>query len=166
MPTLVNILAPCLLSSSIKPNIVQYPKHCQHQPEIFHSGWKAESIQWFTKNQASSPSYDLALLSQHLPTPVSNLSLFLSPSVCRRRIYWRKRGRGGGGAKSYNGEKAWPSLKHSLLLDVRYTKGVFKIFVLHFIQNRFICRSSDSTVSVDAGIEPRTVATLTFVVTL
>jgi hypothetical protein len=30
---------------------------------------------------------------------------------------------------------------------------------MYFIQHCFICRPSDSTVSVDAGIEPRTVAT-------
>jgi hypothetical protein len=31
---------------------------------------------------------------------------------------------------------------------------------MYFIQHCFICRPSDSTVSEDAGIEPRTVATL------
>jgi hypothetical protein len=30
---------------------------------------------------------------------------------------------------------------------------------MYYIQNCFICRSSDSTVSADAGIEPQTVAT-------
>jgi hypothetical protein len=32
---------------------------------------------------------------------------------------------------------------------------------MHVIQHCFICRLSDSTVSEDAGIEPRTVMTLT-----
>jgi hypothetical protein len=32
-------------------------------------------------------------------------------------------------------------------------------FVMYFIQHCFICLPSDSTVSEDAGIEPRTVAT-------
>jgi hypothetical protein len=32
--------------------------------------------------------------------------------------------------------------------------------LLYVIQHCFICRPSDSTVSADAGIEPRTVATL------
>jgi hypothetical protein len=32
-------------------------------------------------------------------------------------------------------------------------------FFMYDIQHCFICRSSDSTVSEDAGIEPRTVAT-------
>jgi hypothetical protein len=31
-------------------------------------------------------------------------------------------------------------------------------FFMYFIQHYFICRPSDSTVSEDAGIEPRTVA--------
>jgi hypothetical protein len=35
---------------------------------------------------------------------------------------------------------------------------------MYFCQYRFICRLSDSTVSEDAGIEPRTVATLTLAV--
>ncbi len=36
----------------------------------------------------------------------------------------------------------------------------FKFFLcMYFIQHCFICRPSDSTVSEDAGIEPRTVAT-------
>jgi hypothetical protein len=35
-------------------------------------------------------------------------------------------------------------------------------FFMYFIQHFFIFRPSDSTVSEDAGIEPKTVATLTF----
>jgi hypothetical protein len=34
----------------------------------------------------------------------------------------------------------------------------FKVF-MYFIQHCFICRPSDSTLSEDAGIEPKTVAT-------
>jgi hypothetical protein len=34
------------------------------------------------------------------------------------------------------------------------------IFFLYFIQHWFICRPSDSTVSEDAGVGPRTVETL------
>jgi hypothetical protein len=40
-------------------------------------------------------------------------------------------------------------------------KGICLIFFMYVIQNYSICRPSDSTVSEDAGIEPRTVATLT-----
>ncbi len=35
---------------------------------------------------------------------------------------------------------------------------------MYFIQHCFICRPSDSTVSEDAGIEPRTVATTALIV--
>ncbi len=38
-----------------------------------------------------------------------------------------------------------------------YNRGIF--LCMYFIQHCFICRPSDSTVSEDAGIEPRTVAT-------
>jgi hypothetical protein len=37
--------------------------------------------------------------------------------------------------------------------------GFFAFFFMYDIQHFFICRPSDSTVSEDAGIEPRTVAT-------
>jgi hypothetical protein len=36
--------------------------------------------------------------------------------------------------------------------------GIFRFFQ-YYIQHCFICRPSDSTVSEDAGVEPRTVAT-------
>ncbi len=43
---------------------------------------------------------------------------------------------------------------------ISYVKGgFFLFFYVRYIQHCFICRPSDSTVSEDAGIEPRTVAT-------
>jgi hypothetical protein len=44
-------------------------------------------------------------------------------------------------------------------------RGFFWIlfFFMYVIQHRFICRPSDSTVSENDGIEPRTVATLTLI---
>ncbi len=41
----------------------------------------------------------------------------------------------------------------------KLTGGFLGFFSLYCIQNCFICRPSDSTVSEDAGTEPRTVAT-------
>jgi hypothetical protein len=41
---------------------------------------------------------------------------------------------------------------------------VFFPFFMYFIQHYFICRPSDSSLSEDAGIEPRTVATLALAV--
>ncbi len=45
-------------------------------------------------------------------------------------------------------------------MKVRTGKGDFWVFFLFMfdIQHCFICRPADSTVSVDAGIEPRAVA--------
>ena len=42
--------------------------------------------------------------------------------------------------------------------------GDFFSFVQYIIQHCFICRPSDSTVPTDAGIEPRTVATVALAV--
>ncbi len=47
---------------------------------------------------------------------------------------------------------------------VTYIKNDYFVFFMFFIQHCFICRPSDSTVSEDAGIGPRTVATLALAV--
>ncbi len=52
------------------------------------------------------------------PSPISKLSLFLNPTVCRRSSTLSGEGgrrEGEGGAKSYDGEKAWSSVTHSIL---------------------------------------------------
>ncbi len=47
-------------------------------------------------------------------------------------------------------------------VSLKLKGGIFCFFLLMYcIQHRLICRPPDSTVSEDAGIEPRTVATLT-----
>jgi hypothetical protein len=49
-------------------------------------------------------------------SPLSSPSLFLSLPVCRRSsLLTEWGGRGGRGAKSYDLEKAWPSINHSIL---------------------------------------------------
>ncbi len=74
----------------------------------------AESIEWFIENQAfftvvwfgSSPH----------PLPPASCLFFSVFSCVACRAYWRERGKeGGGGAKTYDGEKAWSSIKHSIL---------------------------------------------------
>jgi hypothetical protein len=45
-----------------------------------------------------------------------------------------------------------------------FLKGNIFRFFHYFIQHCFICRPSDSTVSEDAGIKPRTVATMALAV--
>ncbi len=59
------------------------------------------------------------LLPHHLtPYPISKLSLFLSLPVSRRSSYLTgEGGRGGGGAKSHDDEKAWSSINHSIFTD-------------------------------------------------
>jgi hypothetical protein len=55
-------------------------------------------------------------------------------------------------------------LRHDWLwAQIYISKGGFFLF-MYDIQHCFICRPSDSTVSEDAGIEPRTVATLALAV--
>jgi hypothetical protein len=74
----------------------------------------AESIERFIEGLAFLPSYDLA--PPPPPFPVSKLSLLYSLPVCRpSSLLTKERGRGGGGAKSYDSEKAWSSIIHSVL---------------------------------------------------
>jgi hypothetical protein len=66
------------------------------------------SIKWFIEDQAFSPSYDLAPISPFPVSKLSVLSLFLSLPVSPVE-FTDGRG-GGGGAESYDGEKAWFSI--------------------------------------------------------
>ncbi len=77
-------------------------------------GGLAESIEWFIEDQALLRSYDQAPHPPPHPStsPISKLSLLLSLSVCRRSSLLTKGGGGGRGAKSYDREKAWPSIIH------------------------------------------------------
>ncbi len=50
-------------------------------------------------------SYDLA------PPPTPS-ALFSRQQVVFAQSYWRERGRGGGGAKSYDREGAWSTINH------------------------------------------------------
>ncbi len=80
---------------------------------VHHSVQMPESIEWFIEDQAFSPSYDLAPPATPLPSSVSKLSLFLR-LLC---VAGREGKGGGGGAKSYGGQKAWSSVNHSILSD-------------------------------------------------
>jgi hypothetical protein len=50
-------------------------------------------------------------------------------------------------------------VKVKILLFNKLTRGFLGFFSMYCIQHCFICRLSDSTVSEDAGIESRIVAT-------
>jgi hypothetical protein len=58
-------------------------------------------------------SYDLAPPPLPVPSLVSKLSIVFSVHVCHRLNLLT--GEGGGGAKSYDREKAWFSINHSIL---------------------------------------------------
>ncbi len=106
-------------------------------------------------------------------------SLFLVYSYSKRgkgQLYWWKRARKmarnlkqvknrmrktntGGQMERWNVEVGWQF--------GNFSRGIFLVFFcMYFIQHCFICRPSDSTVSDNAGIEPRPLATLALVVTL
>jgi hypothetical protein len=73
-----------------------------------------ESIYCNIEYEAFMPSYDFASPSPP-PSPVSKLSLILSLPVCRRSSSLTGERAGGGGAKSYDDEKIWYSMIHSIL---------------------------------------------------
>ncbi len=80
-----------------------------------------ESIAWFIEAQAFLRSYDSASRPPRCP-PSREQVVSLSQSSCVPPVEFtegpsrvRGRERGGWGAKSYDGEKAWPSINHSLL---------------------------------------------------
>ncbi len=77
---------------------------------------RPESIEWLKENQAISTSYDLAPPPLLPPSPVSKPTGDIQEDRERETTCWRERGEGAwGGAKSYDGEKAWSSINHSIL---------------------------------------------------
>ncbi len=77
------------------------------------------STEWFKEDQTFSLSYDLAPPStpSHL-SPVSKLDRRHTGRLRKRdNLLTGEGGWGGGGAKSYDGEKAWSSINHSKLSD-------------------------------------------------
>ncbi len=86
--------------------------------EIIHTSVRAECIEWFVEDQTVSPLYYLAP-----PPPPPHFSHHYSKLDRRHTGRLRKRdslltGEGGGvggGAKSYDSEKVWPSINHAIL---------------------------------------------------
>jgi hypothetical protein len=72
----------------------------------------------FIENQAFSPSYNLAP-----PTPFRQqaVSLSQSSSLSPVELNDGRWGGGGGGAKSFDNEKAWSSVNNSILSDYMYS---------------------------------------------
>ncbi len=80
-----------------------------------------QSTVCFIEDPAFLRSYDSAP-PPSLPHPPL-LSLIMSLPVCRRSILLTEEGEGGWpGAKSYDREKAWPSIYQSILADVKYLR--------------------------------------------
>jgi hypothetical protein len=76
-----------------------------------------KSIEWFTEDQAFSPSYDLRIVAFPTPSP-SPVSKPHRPTTHTKTEKERKLAAGrevGAGAKSYCGEKSWSSIKNSML---------------------------------------------------
>ncbi len=83
--------------------------------------------------------------SSPTPTPVSKLSLVLSLPVSRRSSLVTQEGGGsGGGDKSYDGEKAWSSINHSILFGL-------KILSMSHVWFVFNCKMTTSPVMVLLG---------------
>jgi hypothetical protein len=75
------------------------------------------SIELFIADPAFSRSYDLAPPPTPPPLSASCLSFSVSLPVCHRSSFLTDGGggRGVGGAKSYDCNKTWPSINHSIL---------------------------------------------------
>ncbi len=89
-------------------------------------GGIAESIEWFTEDQAFLRRIIRLLANSALPLPlpviIKLLSLFLSLPVCRRSSLLTEEEWGGGVGEEPNiqpRETAWSSLNHSLLSRVQ-----------------------------------------------
>ncbi len=89
---------------------------------VVHTVSAPESIKWFIEDQASLRSQDSA--PRPPPSPPSPVSRCLSFSsfLCHVSPVDLTDGRGGSGrgAKSYDREKAWTSINHSILSDLQH----------------------------------------------
>ncbi len=71
---------------------------------------KKRSNEWFIEDQAFSPSYDLA------PPPLSSQKAWPATHISEtKKVRQLAYGNGGGGAKSYDSQRAWSSINHLIL---------------------------------------------------
>jgi hypothetical protein len=83
----------------------------------------------YIEDQAFSPPYDLAPPPPPTPSPVSKL-------YRRHTERLRKRGKGGadcGGAKSYDGNKAWSSISPSILFGTESPTPPPPLYLTHYL---------------------------------
>ncbi len=102
----------------------------------------SESFECLKEDQAFSSLYDLAP-HPHPPSPLLfasclPFSVFLCIAACR--AYWQEwGGGGGGGARSFDGEKAWSAINHSILFGFDLLKygGPNLVWQIENVQNEF-----------------------------
>ncbi len=87
---------------------VEYATRKYLQQDVCCLCIRAENIEWFIEDQAFSPPSPPLFRQQ-------DVSLSQSSSVPPVELTYGRGGGGGGGAKSYDGEKAWSSINHSIL---------------------------------------------------
>jgi hypothetical protein len=93
-----------------------------------------ESIEWLMK--AFPLSYDFAPSPPPPPSPVNKLIFFFVFLCVATEAYWREREPGGD--KTYDGEKAWSSINHSILSGLggilSFRSSMVDIFKLIFLR--------------------------------
>jgi hypothetical protein len=89
---------------------------------------REESVEWFIEDQAFLQSFDSAPRPPPLPPIPSASCLSFSVFLCVTSELTDGRGGGGWrGAKSYDREKAWPSIYHSLLFGLECLTSDVKV---------------------------------------
>ncbi len=111
-----------------------------------------ETIEWFIEDQVFSRSYDSAPRPPFPPLPSASCLSFsdfcVSPVELTDEIGGERAGWGLGGkiTKSYNREKAWPSIHHSLLSALHQRKWkrrtLYVVFVLPILSAAGLCRET------------------------
>jgi hypothetical protein len=91
-------------------------------------------------DQAFSPPYDLATRPLLPLSPVSKLSLLLSLPVCHRSSLPTGGGEVGWGAISYDGEKARPSINHSIMNSLSRSIKRTRILWFKWISDSLLSR--------------------------
>ncbi len=110
-------------------------------------------------SQVLNPFCDASSFKIHHYVAVPDFCVWFSPAVpCIS--YWKQFSGLRHQDRFFRAQTAKIRRHQQFLLQCVIFKGVFCIFIFMCIfQHCFICRPSDSTVSEDAGIEPRTVVT-------
>ncbi len=77
--------------------------------------YSRKSIEWFIEDHAFSLSYNRVRPHPHPPISSASCLSFSAFLYVAGRAFWRERGVGRGRDLSYDDEKAWSSINHSIL---------------------------------------------------